>query len=200
MDEEIKITAHIDSHAQQTCRFEVDRPVYPEGSAYFGSPDLTEDSPLAAKLFELPETVSIRIAGNHVTVTKTGTEDWRSIAKKVADILRSQLNSGHPAVSPHFRAGLPPDSEMKAKVGEIFDTKINPAVANHGGVVELLDVKDGNVYVRMGGGCQGCGMASATLRQGIETLIREALPYVGEILDVTDHAAGANPYYAGPKT
>jgi Fe-S cluster biogenesis protein NfuA len=63
--------------------------------------------------------------------------------------------------------------------------------------VELLEVKRNDVYVRMGGGCQGCSSASATLRQGVEQLIRERVPAVGAIFDTTDHAAGRNPYYTG---
>ena len=91
------------------------------------------------------------------------------------------------------------DDEIRTKVQEIFDTQINPAVAAHGGMVDLLDVKDNKIYLRMGGGCQGCGMADVTLRQGIEEAIRQALPQVDEILDVTDHAAGDNPYYTPSK-
>ena len=69
-------------------------------------------------------------------------------------------------------------------------------MAAHGGVVSLLDVKNGNVFIQMGGGCQGCGMADVTLRQGIEKAIRSQVPEVEEILDTTDHAAGTNPFYA----
>lgn len=69
-------------------------------------------------------------------------------------------------------------------------------VARHGGKVELLDVQDATVVVRMMGGCQGCGMATVTLRQGIETALRQAVPGVRGIKDITDHASGKNPYYA----
>ena len=91
------------------------------------------------------------------------------------------------------------DSRIRAKIQDLLDTAINPAVAGHGGVVSLVDVKDKMVYLQMGGGCQGCGMADVTLKQGIETMIREELPEVVEILDVTDHAAGQNPYSAASK-
>ncbi len=91
------------------------------------------------------------------------------------------------------------DSRLRAKIQDLLDTAINPAVAGHGGVVSLVDVKDKMVYLQMGGGCQGCGMADVTLKQGIETMIREELPEVVEILDVTDHAAGQNPYSAASK-
>lgn len=69
-------------------------------------------------------------------------------------------------------------------------------VARHGGKVELLDVQDATVVVRMMGGCQGCGMATVTLRQGIETALRQAIPGIRGLKDITDHASGKNPYYA----
>jgi Fe/S biogenesis protein NfuA len=88
------------------------------------------------------------------------------------------------------------DGEIWREIEEILQTEINPAVASHGGVISLIDVRDSTVYVQLGGGCQGCGMASVTLKQGVERLIRDRVPDVAEILDVTDHAGGRNPYYA----
>ncbi|MGD8414879.1 MAG: NifU family protein, partial [Candidatus Latescibacterota bacterium] len=77
----------------------------------------------------------------------------------------------------------------------ILDDLINPAVASHGGFVNLVGVNDNNVVLEFGGGCHGCGMANVTLKYGVERTIREHIPGVGEILDTTDHATGANPYY-----
>ena len=90
-------------------------------------------------------------------------------------------------------------TELKTKVQELIDTMINPAVAGHGGFVELIDVQDNRVYLQMGGGCQGCGAADITLKAGIERLIKEEIPGVTEVLDTTDHASGANPYYTPGK-
>lgn len=90
-------------------------------------------------------------------------------------------------------------AELKEKVQALLDNSINPAVAGHGGYIELIDVKDGTVYIQMLGGCQGCGAADVTLKAGVERLIREEVPEVTEILDVTDHAAGRNPYYSPSK-
>ena len=90
-------------------------------------------------------------------------------------------------------------TDLKTKVQELIDNMINPAVAGHGGFVDLIDVKDNKVYLQMGGGCQGCGAADITLKSGIERLIKEELPEVEEVLDTTDHASGANPYYAPSK-
>jgi Fe-S cluster biogenesis protein NfuA len=88
---------------------------------------------------------------------------------------------------------------VRDKVQDLIDTAINPAVAGHGGYIELIDVKDSTVYLRMSGGCQGCGAADVTLKAGIERMIFEEVPEVTEVLDVTDHAAGQNPYYAPSK-
>jgi Fe/S biogenesis protein NfuA len=89
--------------------------------------------------------------------------------------------------------------DLKTRVQELIDSMINPAVAGHGGFVDLIDVKDNKVYLQMGGGCQGCGAADITLKSGIERLIKDELPEVEEVLDTTDHASGANPYYAPSK-
>ncbi|MBI3108670.1 MAG: NifU family protein [Candidatus Rokubacteria bacterium] len=91
------------------------------------------------------------------------------------------------------------DSRIRVKVQYLLETAINAAVAGHGGVVSLVDVRDRMVYLQMGGGCQGCGMAGVPLKQGIETMIREELPEVVDIIDVTDHTAGENPYSAASK-
>jgi len=89
--------------------------------------------------------------------------------------------------------------DLKTRVQELIDSMINPAVAGHGGFVELVDVQDNRVNLQMGGGCQGCGAADVTLKQGIERLIKEEIPEVAEVLDATDHSAGSNPYYTPGK-
>ena len=84
-------------------------------------------------------------------------------------------------------------------IQRVFDEEINPAVAQHGGWVSLLEVKDDVAYIQLGGGCQGCGMVDVTLKQGIEVRIREAVPGIREIIDTTDHAGGRNPYFQPAK-
>jgi len=80
-------------------------------------------------------------------------------------------------------------------VQDVLDQQINPGVGTHGGTVTLVDVKDGTAFMRFGGGCQGCSAVSLTLKQGVETAIRAAVPSISAIVDVTDHEAGASPYY-----
>lgn len=84
---------------------------------------------------------------------------------------------------------------LAVQVQKILDEEINPAVAAHSGHVTLLDVRGDTAYIQLGGGCQGCGMADVTLKQGIEVRIKEAVPAIQQVLDTTDHAAGENPYY-----
>jgi Fe/S biogenesis protein NfuA len=91
------------------------------------------------------------------------------------------------------------NEDLATKVQELLESTINPAVAGHGGFVQLIDVKDNKVYLQLGGGCQGCGAADITLKSGIERLIKEELPEIEEVLDTTDNASGSNPYYVPAK-
>lgn len=92
---------------------------------------------------------------------------------------------------------LPPNlsGPLVERVQTVLDQQINPTVASHGGYVSLIDIRDDTVFLQFGGGCQGCGMVDVTLKQGIETAIKEAVPEITEVYDVTDHADGKNPYY-----
>ena len=85
--------------------------------------------------------------------------------------------------------------ELAEKVQTVLESQINPAIASHGGVAQLVGVEGKDIYLKLGGGCQGCGMAQVTLTQGIETSLREAIPEIGNIIDATDHASGDNPYF-----
>ena len=89
--------------------------------------------------------------------------------------------------------------ELAEKVQTVLESQINPAIASHGGVAQLVGVEGQDVYLKLGGGCQGCGMAQVTLTQGIETSLRDAIPEIGNIIDATDHASGDNPYFESSK-
>lgn len=80
---------------------------------------------------------------------------------------------------------------------QLFDQQINPSVASHGGHITLLDIEDDTVFIRMEGGCQGCGMSQVTLKQGVETEVRRIAPEIRAVLDTTEHAEGKNPYFQG---
>ncbi len=96
----------------------------------------------------------------------------------------------------HERLQLPEMNTPEAlAVRRLLDEEVNPAIAGHGGNIALIDIEVPRVYIRLEGGCQGCGMADVTLKQGVAVAIRRAVPSITEVLDVTDHAGGTNPYY-----
>jgi Fe/S biogenesis protein NfuA len=89
-----------------------------------------------------------------------------------------------------------PEGSVAAKVQDLLDGEINPALASHGGFASLERVEGSTAYLLMGGGCQGCGLAQMTLTEGIKAAIEDAIPEIDEVVDVTDHAAGDNPFFA----
>ncbi len=89
-----------------------------------------------------------------------------------------------------------PRGAIAEKVQTVLDQQVNPQIASHGGKILLIDVKDTEIFMEMAGGCQGCAMSRMTLRQGVEKMIRQAVPEVTAIHDVTDHSAGENPYFS----
>jgi Fe/S biogenesis protein NfuA len=106
------------------------------------------------------------------------------------------------SLSPAVGAARPPadlSGDAAQRVIQVLDEQINPAIAAHGGRAELVAVEDGVAYLRLGGGCQGCGLATVTLSQGIEVAILDAVPEVTQVVDVTDHASGTNPYFESAK-
>lgn len=87
------------------------------------------------------------------------------------------------------------DTPLAKEIQKVIVEKVNPGIAGHGGFVTLIDVRENTVFLTMGGGCHGCGMSAITLKQGIEGMIKSAVPSITSIVDVTDHAAGSTPYY-----
>jgi len=196
---EIRITAEpVD---EQRCKFLVDRPVY-QGVRRFTSRAEAQGSPLAEALYAIPGVSEIIVSASLVTVVKDTAESWQVVGKSVGAAIRQALAGGTAAVvdkGPATGAARQSDDELYERVNDLFEQQVNPMVARHGGRVELIDVQDAIVLLRMGGGCQGCGMASVTLRQGIEGVLTEHIPEVKGIVDITDHASGDNPYFASAK-
>ena len=91
-------------------------------------------------------------------------------------------------------SATPPTGEIADRVREVLDNNVNPAIAAHGGHIALIDVRDTEISVEMSGGCQGCALSAATLRQGVERMLREEIPELTAVHDITDHASGDNPY------
>jgi Fe/S biogenesis protein NfuA len=112
------------------------------------------------------------------------------------------VNPNKPDPASPAIGGRPPadlTGPVSQRVMQVLAEQINPAIAAHGGSAELVAVEDETAYVRLGGGCVGCGMAPVTLGQGIEVAIVEAVPEVRQVIDVTDHASGTNPYFEAAK-
>jgi Fe-S cluster biogenesis protein NfuA len=194
VEEKIAITGE-PTVSPATCKFIVDRPLYPGKSAYFRNRDAAEASPLASRIFEIPAVENVLIADNQITVSKSGADPWPEIGRSIGAKIREHIRSGDPAVDTAYAASLPGEEDIRQKVQDLFDREINPALGAHGGWVELADVKGNSLYVRLGGGCQGCASAKMTLKMGIERILREKIPEIGEVLDATDHSSGNKPYY-----
>jgi Fe/S biogenesis protein NfuA len=115
-------------------------------------------------------------------------------------IRNPNLPPAPPQASPAM-TGPPPDlsGDVAQRVIQVLDRQINPSIAAHGGHADLVAVEDAAAYLRLSGGCAGCGMAAVTLSQGIEVAIMESVPEIVKIVDVTDHAAGTNPFYEAAK-
>ena len=196
--EEIRITAEpVDT---QRCKFVVSVPLLDGGVRRFAGAAEASGSPLAEAIFALGGVGEVIVSGHTVTVTKNDAAPWQSVGKQVGAAIRAALASSRAPVAARAASdGRETDDALFDKVSMVFDTKINPMVARHGGHVDLIDVQDSVVMLRLQGGCQGCGMADVTLRQGIETTLRQVAPEVRGIVDVTDHSSGSNPYFAAAK-
>lgn len=90
-----------------------------------------------------------------------------------------------------------PSGPLAERVREVLDSQVNPSIAAHGGQINLVDVRSSEIFLEMTGGCQGCAMSRMTLRQGVERMLREAVPEISAVHDITDHASGENPYFEG---
>ena len=138
------------------------------------------------------------IDGANAQFLNGATVDWKDT------VAGAGFDVDNPNPAPAAMPGQAPpqgdlDSPIAKKVQAVIEAKINPGVASHGGFVELMDVQGDKAYVRLGGGCQGCGMVNVTLKQGIEVMIREEIPEITQVIDTTDHAGGSNPYYQPAK-
>jgi len=203
--DEIRITAEpIDN---QRCKFVVSVPVLAGGVRRFTGADEAKGSPLAEAIFSLPglDVTELIVSGNIVTVVKQSPVPWQAAGRAVGNAIRSTLTADVPAVTSAPKpvsgdgSAVINDDALYEQVAKVFEEQVNPMVARHGGRVELIDVQDAVVMLRMGGGCQGCGMADVTLRQGIEGMLAQFVPAVRGIVDITDHTSGANPYFQASK-
>ncbi len=177
------------------CQFVIDRVVY-DGLANCTNSDMAKGSPLLEGLFSVAGVDRIMIAGANITIGKTGAEEWSEMAGKIGAVIREKIQTGEALISEDFDKEQPTNKELWSKVQDVIDAEINPGLQSHGGSVVIRDVKGTVLFLTMSGGCQGCASAAQTLSYGIKEILTEKVPEVTEIVDVTDHMAGTNPYYS----
>lgn len=181
------------------CKLMVNRDLFLGYSWYFKNFESAAGSPLAEAIFSNDLVDTLLIHNSTAIVTKFGGkthEDWLPLAKGLGQTIREVLESGSPLISEDIFKNLPPEEKVREDIQKVIDVEVNPGVAAHGGKIVLTSVTGNSVTIQMGGGCQGCSAADLTLKQGIHSSFRKAVPYVGAIYDETDHAAGVNPYYS----
>ena len=159
--------------------------------------------------------LAIVIANDSVAKLRGATVDWSEDRLHSGFVV---INPNKPAPAPLVlptlpmspgtgRAVRPPpttpgaglDTDIARRVTAVLDRQVNPSIASHGGHAELAGIDGATAYLRLGGGCQGCGMATVTLSQGIEVAITQAVSEIDRVVDVTDHASGTNPYFEQAK-
>lgn len=175
-----------------TLKFLPGRTVMDAGTRDFATPEEAEASPLADALFGLGDVTGVFFGRDFVSVTIAPGTDWRDVKPEVLGLLLDHFSAqmplfrapsagfSVPAAEEEF-ADDPADAEIVAQIRELIDTRVRPAVANDGGDIVYRGFDTGKVFLRMQGACQGCPSSSATLKQGIEQLLRYYVPEVTEV-------------------
>ena len=151
-----------------------------------------------------PEDWSDEQGGMALVVSSDSVEKMRGAVLDVHQggmVIENPNHPPAPAAASPAMAGPPADlsGDVAQRVLQVLEQQINPSIAAHGGRADLVAVEEASAYLRLSGGCAGCGMAAVTLSQGIEVALRESVPEITRVIDVTDHAAGTNPYYEAAK-
>ena len=195
----ISIRAEILLADPDTCKFTVSRSLHPGGPFFFGNQQRAAGSPLGERLFALPGVTNVLIAENVVTIGKELGTSWSGLKAVIGTAIRTQLLTGVPAILEMAaytgRQGRS-DVELGVIVQQLLDKEVNRSIANHGGKISLVDVREGKLFITMSGGCQGCASSQVTLRQGFALMVKRVAPEILEIVDATDHAAGKQPFYS----
>ncbi|WP_372366277.1 NifU family protein [Candidatus Uabimicrobium sp. HlEnr_7] len=194
MSEKIAITCHPQMDPQ-ICMFEVAYNIYTGQKYNFKTPEQAQGSPLIERLFSISGIDQVYVENNSLYVTKNTMDPWPQFAKKIGTEIRDCIANEKVLISTDLQAELP-QGDLATRVQEVLDQHINPGLAMHGGSANLLEVKNNDVYVELSGGCQGCSMAMATLKNGIESTLKREIPTINAVYDQTDHTQGSNPYFS----
>jgi Fe-S cluster biogenesis protein NfuA len=172
-----------------TLKFLPGRPVLPEGVLDIPSAAEAARSPLAERLFGVPGVAGVFLGNDFITVTKADGE-WQHIKPAILGAIMEHFLSGAPIVNEGTAAGGgdefydAEDAETVAQIKELLETRVRPAVANDGGDITFRGFKDGVVFVHMKGSCSGCPSSTATLKSGVQNLLRHFVPEVLEVRPV----------------
>lgn len=170
-----------------TMKFLPGVPVMPQGSADFRSPESAQNSPLAQRLFALDGVNGVFFGRDFVSVTKAENKDWTSLKTLVLHALMEHFTLGLPVMNEVTAAAEnAQDDEITAQIRELIDTRVRPMVAMDGGDIVFDRFEDGVVYLHMRGACAGCPSSTATLKMGIEKMLRHYVPEVTAVEPVAD--------------
>jgi Fe-S cluster biogenesis protein NfuA len=167
-----------------TLKFLPGRVVMEKGTLDFADSDSAKTSPLARRLFAIEGVDRVFFGSDFVTVTKAAEKDWQIMKPSILGGIMEHYTSGEPVVSAEASAegdaGVE-DDEVVAQIKELLETRVRPAVAQDGGDIVFQDFRDGVVYLHMQGSCSGCPSSTATLKMGIENLLKHYVPEVVEV-------------------
>jgi Fe-S cluster biogenesis protein NfuA len=170
-----------------TLKFLPGRAVMDAGTANFTEPEAAKISPLAESLFALGGVTGVYLGADFITVSKAADLDWLNLKPVVLGAIMDHFTSGRPVMSGAATAAEPgedEDSEVVSQIKELLETRVRPAVAQDGGDIIFHSFEDGVVYLHMQGSCSGCPSSTATLKAGIENMLRHYVPEVQEVRPV----------------
>lgn len=186
------------TESEQTRRFLVDETISVRENTYVDSTQALQ-SPVAAKIFGFPWTEQVTVGTNFVEITKQDWVEWEVLEEPLKGLMEEHFNAQTGGIEENPEVTVAPkmnlDTPEAKKISQLIEEQINPALASHGGFVVLHGVENNQVHLEMGGGCQGCAMSQQTMREGIETAIKDIVPSIEGIVDVTNHAMGNNPFF-----
>ena len=160
--------------------------VMSSGTANFPDARSAARSPLAESLFSLPEVTGVFLGSDFITVTKGEQADWYRVKPAVLALIMEHFTAGRPVLlaGGEEAAGQEEEDEVVAQIKELLETRVRPAVAQDGGDIIFQDFADGVVYLHMQGSCSGCPSSTATLKAGIENMLRHYIPEVVEVRQI----------------
>ena len=170
-----------------TIKFIPGHPVMMQGSAEFKKADDAIKSPLAARLFRIDDVASVFLASDFVSVTRTAESDWSFLKPQVLAAIMEHYLSGLPVIEDYeISADRGIESELVMQIRELLETRVRPAVARDGGDIDFVKFEDGIVWLHMKGACAGCPSSAATLKIGIENMLKHYVPEVKSVEQYSD--------------